>query len=86
MEATGGGHVNFDKALKFVQARQAAHRDIQDLQGAREHAKWNRASGSVYNVNNVHAKSQQDTGTCYRGNGDNHLAKDCRFAQEKCFE
>lgn len=63
---------------------EAANRDIQDLQGAREHAKWNRASGAVYKVNDVRSKTQQDTGTCYRCNGDNHLAKECRFAQEKC--
>ena len=74
----------FDKVLKFAQAMEAANRDIQDLQGAREHAKWNRASGAVYKVNDVRAKTQQDAGTCYRCNGDNHLAKDCRFTREKC--
>ena len=35
--------LTFDKALKFAQ--EVANRGIQDLQGAREHAKWNRASG-----------------------------------------
>lgn len=27
---------------------------------------------------------QQDTRTCYRCNQDNHIAKDCRFAKNKC--
>ena len=31
--------------------------------------------GAVHKVNDVGSKTQQKTGTCYRCNGDNHLAK-----------
>nr|XP_033495922.1 uncharacterized protein K02A2.6-like [Epinephelus lanceolatus] len=76
--------LTFDKALKFAQAMEAANRDIMDLHGMKEQGKWSRTAGSVNKVNDTRSKPQRDMKTCYRCGGDSHLAKDCRFANEKC--
>ncbi|XP_078029629.1 uncharacterized protein LOC144465141 [Epinephelus lanceolatus] len=76
--------LTFDKALQFAQAMEAANRDIVDLHGMKEQGKWSRMAGSVNKVNDTRSKPQRDMKTCYRCGGDSHLAKDCRFANEKC--
>lgn len=63
---------------------EAANKDIGNLQGMTENAKWNRAAGSVNTVTNARAQVQAEMRQCYRCGGTSHMAKECRFAGEKC--
>ena len=67
--------------LKFAQAMYAASRDTVNLRGM---TRFNRAIEAVNKMDNSHAESQQDSRKCYRCGGTSLLAKDCRFATEKC--
>lgn len=82
------GELTFEKALKVTQAMETANRDVRDLQlqpTALDSTVSKAASQvPVHNVKEKHKWPEKATPlTCHRCGGE-HMARDCRFLNEKC--
>jgi hypothetical protein len=78
--------LTFEKALKVALAIETANRDVRDLQLKIVEGVGSNVSNQllVHNVESNHKWQGKATPfTCYRCGGE-HMARDCRFVNEKC--
>ncbi|KAK0146771.1 hypothetical protein N1851_013888 [Merluccius polli] len=78
--------LTFERALKVALAMETATRDVRDLQLKTLDGTVSKAAPQllVHNVESNHKGQGKATPlTCYRCGGE-HMAKDCRFINEKC--